>query len=1115
MATETMEGVPMSEREIRIDFNRAGRAVEVVDRWELFHPEKSWGIGVFRRRRAVKIHVRRLWVEAQLPACLQVKGQATPVTLEPRLSTGSGSGTASGRSAALCNFDVQAFSFPYDIVLDSASIEDVVDQGVSSAELTVRVGSEWKGQPPQVQSFRVRLQLVRADAVPVHAIVLEPEFVKGYEHRRARVRLGTFWVENAVPVRYAHPLDCTAHVRSEAWPAPGAVSFGPAHEAEGDVRVPRGTGGLVPTDTEVARAVAVGADGALSIRGLAPGARVGVPLYVDMERIPNPDEVAEPTAAVAVEYEVAGQRLSRPDCQAVYRVRRDRRSTALLAVLRAGGEEWPLGPGARVALDEPVHWNPARAGVLECFALRLGNSAESGDGCVEIHGLVFDFGDAGTAIRWKAGAFFRVGGEPADRLDPDHRFPNGVAAFRELAVALRHSDVEAVPGDVAPVRCTVSFAWREITGEGEEPEWRDFRAEVLFRVERDLGPEWLAVDFGTSAIVVSRNVGGVGKVPLVDLQAPLLLRLAKEDRRADEIAEFGTPFISSALRLRAGKSLGAPGRADSLVELAPIRRDLHASPYRLPYLKALIGTTYLPDVAGALQSLTYRESAGGPELDWAGHPLRTDAVVRETYARLLADFVAPAMSGPAPHKVVFTVPNSFTPRHVDQLRSLVTERFPHFRREYVSFISESDAVACFYLANWTRMNERRPEPLRETLRGGDEHVLVYDMGAGTLDLTYLRIRSDAAGNRSVTILGRMGRSTAGNYLDFLIAREIWTEHGTLFRAAMFGPAPFEGILELRDDFKQWVQCEVKQALDRDGVVAVPSALLKSDAPPAEVDLATLRRSSAISGFLQACTADTLDNFFALFSSPEGRPYRRGSLSLDTVVLSGRSMQLELLRRSVEAELKEWTGGSAVHLVDDLDARTLKSAVVQGALQFAAVYRRRTAQARVRIHNRNLQARYGVLYDDPFDSGRLLFKELLNPSTRPLSPDPGVEDGITIYRYDTDVYDADPTNDGRPNHVDLSGTSEAWFVQSFAADTAAHANRGEYEYITRMAQFTAEQVGFGARADRVPVRVMVDEKNQMVVRLGQQTDDPVTPLRMNLHNSATFRAGMWPFLPGEE
>lgn len=1105
----------MAERAIRIDFNRTGRAVEVLDRWELRHPERSWGVGPLRRRSTLRIPVDRLWVKARLPDCLLVRDGARVVTLEPRLSL-NGGGPAPARGAELPGFTLQSFSFPYDIVLDPAQIEDVLDDGVSSAEMQVEVGSAWKDAPAgAVQRFDVRLELVRADARPRCWIELELDFEAGYEHRRgARARLGTFWVGNDAPVRYAHPCDCTARVRNEAWPAPGPVSFGAAHEVEGATGAAPGGGGLLAADGAGVPGVEVCADGRLEVRALAPHARVGIPLYVDLGRVPNPDDVAELAVAVAVESRAQGRTASLPDCEASYRVLRDRRTTALLAVLRGAGEERRLESGSVAALDEGVQWSPGRSGLLECFTLRLGNSAESGSGRVELRGLRVEFDDTGgaaPAIGWREGGSFLVDGAPAAALASEQVFPDGVGAFRDLAVAFRHGDVEALPGGAVLVGCVVRCEYREVEAVGREAPWRELRAEVRFRVERDLGPEWLAVDFGTSAIVVARHASGVGEVPLVNLQEPLLRRVNEVDRTPAQVAEFGTPFLPSTITLNYGGRLDAPGRTEGIVQLAPVRRELNASPSRIPYLKALIGTTFLPDLAGTLGAYEYRSAEGEPRR-FAEHPLRTDAVLRETYARLIADYVVPATGGAPPAKAVFSVPNSFTPRHVDQLRSLIGGRFPELNREYLSFISESDAVACFYLAGWGRLNAGRPPEERDALRAGDEHVLVYDMGAGTLDLTYLRIRSDAGGTQAVTVIGRMGRSTAGNYLDYLIAREIVREHGAHFAEAMFGTAGFEGALEARDRFKQLVRDEIKPRLDQDGTFALPPDLVRE---PVEVDLEALRASPSIQEFLRASTADVLENFFALFPSPEGRPYDRGGVPIDTVVLSGRSMQLEVLRHAVEVELKGWVAGEAPYVVQDLDAQTLKSAVVQGALQFAALYRRQGPRARVRIHNRNLQARYGILHHDPLRPERLLFRELLNPSTRPLVADPVVEDGLTIYTYDTDVFDADPTNDHRQNFVDLSGTAVAYFVQSFAADTAAQATAGRYEYITRMGEFTAQQVGYGAHPERVPVRVTVDEKNQMRVRLGQQTDDPVSPLRMNLHDSPTFRAGLWPFLPGGE
>jgi hypothetical protein len=275
-----------------------------------------------------------------------------------------------------------------------------------------------------------------------------------------------------------------------------------------------------------------------------------------------------------------------------------------------------------------------------------------------------------------------------------------------------------------------------------------------------------------------------------------------------------------------------------------------------------------------------------------------------------------------------------------------------------------------------------------------------------------------------------------------------------------------------------------------------------------IDLEALRSSPPVTQFLHESTTRVMENFFALFQAEPGRPHHRGALPLHTVVLSGRSTQLRLLRDAVARELHDWCGNNSLYFVDDLTAEARKSAVVIGATLFAELYRRQRSDSSVRFTRRNIHARYGLLHRDPLRPDQWVFTELLNPSTLPVSPEPIIHDGMVIYRYDTDLHDADPEDHG-PNVVDLRQTPVAYFAQSFAADTAANANAGRWEYITRMERFEVDQATGAGRRDRVPVRITVDESNQMTFRLGNQINDPVAPLRMSLTDNPTFRGSMWP------
>jgi hypothetical protein len=1072
----------LAHRSILLDFNQSDRPVHLVDRRRLRIGKRFWLLPFFRK--FVDLVYHRVWVEVDVPDAIQVR-ESTPLVeiWAPLLRTGA---------AELRGFRIRSEKFDYDIVLNLGAILDVTDDRLSHVELTIRVGHQLRPtSAPQVDILTVRLDLVHARPEFHHFLAFEPSFEAGYEHRpEDAVRLGTLYIENATPVRYAQPLHCRAVPLSEAPPLPGRITFGTPLPAGGD-----------------GATLEVGRDGELRLSGLAPLNRIAVPLLVDLRRVPNPDEVTELTSFIALEHEVDDTWIQHPPCEVRYRVQSSRSVAALSVALAETGSFRPFNSTALVRLEESLVWHPGRSGVTECFTLRIGNIAVGGSGRVRVRALRIGF-DELQPVRWKTGGGFRVDSQAAAEFPQEYFFPSAVNSHQDFIVSFRHDDIVDVSGDLVVVRCWLSLEYREEDSAATEvAEWRGFGTEISFQVERDLGLGWLAVDFGTTAIAVA-GPDRRGGVALIDLQQSLRRLLDERDYTPEQVPEFGTPFLSSNVQLLPAHCFDAPSRAKSAVDLAPLWRDSARSRFPLPHVKALLGTTVVPDLAGRLKEFVYRPVDGAELRVTAEYPIPTDALLRETYARLLTDYVAPTLDETPPRKVVISVPNGFTPRHAEQIRSLLGSRFPLFSREYVTFISESDAVTCFYVSNWHGLNHGRSSQEQEALRSGDEYVLIYDMGAGTLDLTYARIRADADGRREVSILGHMGRSTAGDYLDYVIAMEIYEQHQDRFLYPMFGPMVDPATLSARLRLKQIVQEQIKPALDSDGLVK----LVGEDAYWAEdvvVDLGELRTSARVTDFLRESTTEVMENFFALFPARPGQPHLHGTVPLDTVVLSGRSTQWRLLGNAVANELKAWSGNDTLHVVDDLTPEARKSAVVLGASQFAMLYRRQTSGSPVRFMSRNLHARYGLLYRASRQPDRFAFAELLNPSTHPVSTDPVMQNGMAIYRYDTDLHDADP-GDPDDNFVDLSQTPVAWFVQSFAADTAADANAGRWEYITRMAEFDVELVGFKGRRDRVPARIVVDENNQITFRLGQVEDDPVAPLRMNLNDSSTFRGGMWPF-----
>lgn len=1079
-------------RTIGVDFNQTNREPVLIGRGNLTVRKRHWFLFFLRLSKRVDITYHRLWVEVLgLPPGLRLReGKPLAMLDVPQLDQ--------KRVPELQNFQVRAHDLPYEIVLDTGSILDVTDDTLSSAEVTLRVGGRRSERSKeQTQDFKIRFDFVRARSEPRETVVVHPPFDKGYEHgNELTARLGTLVIENSAPVRYAHPLDVVAFVPGETPPLPSCVYFGEVTVGAGHPA-----------------AATVGPDGQLQVRGLAARDHVEVPLLIDLTKVRVPEDVEEFTTEIKLHHQVDGREF--PSTAKVrYQIRRNRQKASLLVTLVENGESRTLASRSEEHLAESIQWSAeTRQRSRECFTLRIGNPAMLGRGSVQVRDLALKF-EHGPELRWNEGAGFRVNDRPAGALEREHDFPDRAVWHRDFTVSFRHTDLTlAEDDDVATVRCLVTFQYRELEDTAHTAQWHGYSAQVVFKVERNLGAEWLAVDFGTSAVVVAKGTDG-RTAEMINLQEPLR-RVLAANYTPEEVPEYGTRFLSSAVVLVGTKALEAPSSAESVVYLAPPRRDLTTAPFPIPYVKALVGTGELPDVTGGdLKRLEYRRKPGAEPRTFAADPMMTEELLRETYARLLADHVEPALNGAQVRKVVFTVPNSFTPRHLQQLRKLVAAQFPRkFKDEYIAFVSESDAVACFYVGN-PGVNRRRQEAMRSGAVPPDEHVLVYDMGAGTLDLTYLRIRWSEGGTGEVLIIGRMGRSTAGNYLDTLIAREVAEQYGSRFGYPMFGKDWADPETPAaRHWLKRLVQTEIKPALNQDGTITLRSNEYLTNGNEVVVDVGALRNSPRVTRFIRESTSGILENFFALFPPNPGQPHLRGTVPIDTVILSGRSMQLKQLREAVVKELVDWSGNTAIDVVggDDLGgAERLKSVVVQGAIQFAAVYRRHAGDT-MRFVNRNVQARYGLLYLDPSpgQADRWAFKELLNPSTLPLSPTPVVRDGIMIFEYDTDVHDAE--GGSGPNFVNLSQTAVAYFVQSFSADTAGDANADRWEYITRMAKFAREQVG--GRPDRVHAQIIVDRDNLMTFILGAEKDDPVAPLRMNLDESPTFKEAMWPFLPG--
>lgn len=296
--------------------------------------------------------------------------------------------------------------------------------------------------------------------------------------------------------------------------------------------------------------------------------------------------------------------------------------------------------------------------------------------------------------------------------------------------------------------------------------------------------DWLCLDFGTSAIVAAIGTPHHEEPKLLPLQ-----KLDEDENPALNIADYnenietGTPFLPSYVACDADLRQGSktneiirkgypryqpaslePGEPD-FISLPATRLRLYNFPGRVIY--SLKGWLAQPDERLELKSeITFEEN--GESFTRKSLPL--DKVITSGFAALAEGYLTYFDEVKQGGQIVLSHPNTFTIFHQRKLHDIawnaLNQPLGIGLKERLQLISESDAVAFSYC--------RQRQSNNEYITKKDERLLVYDFGAGTLDLSLISIHWSEDGTYPETwqVENRLGVSIAGNYLDSLLARLI-------------------------------------------------------------------------------------------------------------------------------------------------------------------------------------------------------------------------------------------------------------------------------------------------------------------------------------------------------
>jgi hypothetical protein len=427
-------------------------------------------------------------------------------------------------------------------------------------------------------------------------------------------------------------------------------------------------------------------------------------------------------------------------------------------------------------------------------AVRIGNSGQSGRGVVsvDIEATLRGNPEYMGYIKMRDGRPVQdlVSIQDHDQLSSHAEVLEGKPST-ERVIYLNPGLIEEIAGVEIPEGELVLDLDLDITVTDDQGTTRKrrFAFPVPFGLEQLPRPTWLAIDFGTSAIAAAFGTDSGRDIETIDLQTIITSRAGKSLATFDTMnSEAGTPFLPSCIALDAEDREGKPDgdydrptkgfpnyRPSSLVPGEPHFISLPATSQQLISDKEKVVLS-LKSWAAMLTTqiqvgpVKYQDEKGelveSSRIDLA--PVFQSALAALAEGYILADRDGGSGAYQAA-QLILAHPNVFSSRHKEMLHEIACDalmrrfRIPIEKR--IHLISESDAVAFDFLLRrmWGLHNEK------------PERILVYDFGAGTLDISIMRVKwkdMEDTVPLEVKIECRTGVPVAGNHLDTIVARII-------------------------------------------------------------------------------------------------------------------------------------------------------------------------------------------------------------------------------------------------------------------------------------------------------------------------------------------------------
>ena len=611
---------------------------------------------------------------------------------------------------------------------------------------------------------------------------------------------------------------------------------------------------------------------------------------------------------------------------------------------------------------------------------------------------------------------------------------------------------------------------------------------VNIKVKHSIVNGVYALDLGTTGIVVAKNDDdGISCITLKDVEG-------------DETPiETDEKILSSHILLMEKKGSKQFLLAPSFSDYYGVEGDSERK-YRLVPVKFIVGQSKIPFMTDFYNDEKEDKMVGLFELENKDNELekinlklsnskeQDESVVSDFIAALYKTIIERCGTETSKiEKIILTYPNTYTIDVLEEIKKIFVEKLKLNHDGQIEFVPESDAVAAYYF-NQKIMDEGFG--FKEI--GDVRNVVIYDMGAGTLDLSLVCFKNEGQGHITATIENKIGIPLAGNYLDYIIYKSLKDKEWLKDETQKNGLKKLVSTIKKEIDFSEETNFSEKEPEwikegKSDGILEKE---LNGFKDASYKDLF----ESPLKDYLEMCSKTALH---CLLTSDK---------KIDTIVFSGRGSLFKPLRKRVEDVLK---GNNKDVLTEELKPMEeggdcLKTCVATGALMYQDYFCNDNIY---KILNHNVYSKIAVVYwgKDENTNTDVYVENMLDPAKEDWN-DAKLISGTWCKSFDTDKYVVNSVNG-----------KQMYFIQTCLDDAQL---KSLYKKLYQNSKDAKEDLRWAfvnllfkkkALGKDIPISLKISEENEIIERkIGNEflTDKK---LLEDVEQSLLYKRSMWPFI----